>query len=54
MLFRHGSPFELRNHLSRAAVWKDKRGSMRRAVRLSLEVGEMAAGAIEGGPSGKR
>lgn len=48
VLFRHGSLFALRNHLSRAGVWEDKRGGMRRAAKLSLDVGEIAAEAIAG------
>lgn len=48
VLFRHGSLFALRNHLSGAGVWEDKRGGMRRAAKLSLDVGEIAAEAIAG------
>lgn len=48
VLFRHGILFALRNHLSGAGVWEDKRGGMRRAAKLSLDVGEIAAEAIAG------
>lgn len=48
VLFRHGILFALRNHLGGAGVWEDKRGGMRRAAKLSLDVGEIAAEAIAG------